>query len=218
MGQIAFRENEISVWVIGSGKRSGYNRLIRYGKGRRGMYLETSRLILRDYEERDREDYYRLKTDKQMMYYLPDIGFASRQEADEEFRQVLTDAGRADRTFYFLHMELKSTHEQVGSIGYTVKARTPVGKIVHAGYFTYPKFWHNGYVTEAFRRVLEFAFAEDGVYRVTTGCFAENARSEQVMIKCGLIREAEHVDWEWHDGRMKPRLEYRMLRHEWKGQ
>lgn len=115
-------------------------------------------------------------------------------------------------------MELKSTHEQVGSIGYTVKARTPVGKIVHAGYFTYPKFWHNGYVTEAFRRVLEFAFAEDGVYRVTTGCFAENARSEQVMIKCGLIREAEHVDWEWHDGRMKTRLEYRMLRHEWKGQ
>jgi ribosomal-protein-alanine N-acetyltransferase len=218
LGQIAFRENEISVWVIGSGKRSGYNRLIRYGKGRRGMYLETSRLILRDYEERDREDYYRLKTDKQTMYYLPDIGFASRQEADEEFRQVLTDAGRADRTFYFLHMELKSTHEQVGSIGYTVKARTPVGKIVHAGYFTYPKFWHNGYVTEAFRRVLEFAFAEDGVYRVTTGCFAENARSEQVMIKCGLIREAEHVDWEWHDGRMKTRLEYRMLRHEWKGQ
>ena len=55
MGQIAFRENEISVWVIGSGKRSGYNRLIRYGKGRRGMYLETSRLILRDYEERGGE-------------------------------------------------------------------------------------------------------------------------------------------------------------------
>ena len=32
----AIRENEISVWVIGSGKRSGYNRLIRYGK-KRGM-------------------------------------------------------------------------------------------------------------------------------------------------------------------------------------
>ena len=38
------------------------------------------------------------------------------------------------------------------------------------------------------------------------------------MIKCGLIREVEHVDWEWHDGRMKTRLGYRMLRHEWKGQ
>ena len=35
------------------------------------------------------------------------------------------------------------------------------------------------------------------------------------MKKCGLIKEAEHVDWEWHDGKMKTRLEYRMLKHEW---
>ena len=112
-------------------------------------------------------------------------------------------------------MELKDSHEQIGSIGYTVEAKTPVGKIVHAGYFTYPKFWNNGYVTEALRKVLEYAFTEDGVYRVTTGCLAENAGSERVMIKCGLIKEAEHVDWEWHDGRMKTRLEYRLLKDEW---
>lgn len=96
-----------------------------------------------------------------------------------------------------------------------MEAGTPVGKIVHAGYFTYPKFWNNGYVTEAFYKVLEFAFLEDNVYRVTTGCLAENAGSERVMQKCGLIKEAEHVDWEWHDGRMKTRLEYRLLRREW---
>ena len=48
-----------------------------------------------------------------------------------------------------------------------------------------------------------------------TGCLAENIGSEKVMKKCGLIKEAEHVDWEWHDGKMKTRLEYRMLKHEW---
>lgn len=31
-------------------------------EGRRIMYLETERLILRDYTESDREDYYRLKS------------------------------------------------------------------------------------------------------------------------------------------------------------
>lgn len=179
------------------------------------MRLETERLIIRDYQEGDRENYFRLKSDAKTMYYLQDIMFSSRQEADEEFEKVLRDAADSSRTFYFLHMELKDTHEQVGSIGYTVRARTPVGRIVHAGYFTYPKFWNNGYVTEAFARVLEFAFREDGVYRLTTGCFAENAGSERVMIKCGLIKEAEHVDWEWHDGRMKTRLEYRLLKKEW---
>ena len=56
------------------------------------------------------------------------------------------------------------------------------------------------------------------VYRVTTGCLAENIGSEKVMIKCGLIKEAEHLDWEWHDGKMKTRLEYRLLKNEWQGQ
>ena len=59
---------------------------------------------------------------------------------------------------------------------------------------------------------------ENDVYRVTTGCLAENIGSEKVMIKCGLIKEAEHLDWEWHDGKMKTRLEYRLLKNEWQGQ
>ncbi len=80
----------------------------------------------------------------------------------------------------------------------------------------YPKFWGKGYTTEALQRVLEFAFSEDNVYRVSTGCLAENAGSERVMQKCGMIREAEHIDYEWHDGKMKTRLEYRLLKAEWK--
>ena len=71
------------------------------------------------------------------------------EEGSSDFKQVLSDIGSPDRKFYFLHMELKDTHEQVGSIGYTVLDRTPVGKIVHLGYFTYPKYWGNSYTTEA---------------------------------------------------------------------
>lgn len=29
------------------------------------------------------------------------------------------------------------------------------------------------------------------------------------------FREAEHLDHEWHDGEMKTRLEYRLLKREW---
>lgn len=62
---------------------------------------------------------------------------------------------------------------------------------------------------------IAFAFDENDVYRVTTGCLAENVGSERVMQKCGLIKEAEHVDYEWHDDKMKTRLEYRLLKSEW---
>ena len=177
--------------------------------------LETDRLILRDYEKSDFDAYFRIKTDDETMYYMQDIRLNSIDDARAEFADVLADMEKADRQFYFLHMELKGTHEQVGSIGYTVIDDTPVGKIVHLGYFTYPKFWGNGYVSEALRKVLEYAFTQNNVYRVTTGCLAENIGSERVMQKNGLIKEAEHIDYEWHDGKMKTRLEYRLLREEW---
>lgn len=179
------------------------------------IYLETKRLILRDYCEDDFDEYYRLKSDAQTMYYLQDIQLHTKGEACADFRKVLEDMPRPDRKFYFLHIELKDTHEQVGSAGYTVMDETPVGKMVNAGYFIYPKFWGKGYTTEAFWRVLTFAFSENNVYRVSTGCLAANVGSERVMQKCGLIKEAEHIDYEWHDGKMKTRLEYRLLKREW---
>ena len=180
------------------------------------IYLETERLILRDYIESDFEDYYRLKSDTKTMYYLQDIQLHSVEEAKEDFANVLADMKSHDRKFYFLHIELKESREQIGSIGYTVTDNPPVGKLVHLGYFTYPKFWGNGYTSEAMKKVLEFAFTQNGVYRITTGCLAENKASEKVMLKNGMIKEAEHKDYEWHDGKMKTRLEYRLLKNEWK--
>ena len=179
------------------------------------VYLETARLILRDYVPEDLDAYFRLKTDKETMYYLQDIQLSSREEAEREFAEVLADAASPERKFYFLHMELKDGHEQVGSTGYTVRDVTPLGKLVDAGYFTYPKFWNQGYMTEAVRRLLAFAFEENGVYRFSTGCLTENRGSERVMQKCGLIKEAEKPDWTWHGGKLKTRVEYRLLREEW---
>lgn len=180
------------------------------------MQLETRRLILRDYEESDKTAYFKLKSDSKTMYYLQDIQLFSQEESDTEFANILEDQKSTDRKFYFLHMELKNSHEQIGSVGYTVNANTPVGKLVGAGYFIFPQFWNQGYVTEAFQKVIEYAFLENNVYRISTGCLSENVGSERVMQKCGLIKEAEHVDWEWHDGKMKTRLEYRLLKNEWK--
>ncbi len=176
--------------------------------------LETERLILRDFVEADIEDYYKIKTDPETMYFVQDISVHSRQQAEADLAAVLADAKSPDRKLYYFRAELK-THEFIGSIGYDVSGVTPAGKHVHMGYFTYPKFWNNGYATEAVKRLLEFAFMENDVYRVSTGCLAQNKGSERVMQKCGMIKEGELLDWEWHDDRLKTRLEYRLLKNEW---
>ena len=63
--------------------------------------------------------------------------------------------------------------------------------------------------------MIRFAFEEDHVYRVSCGCIKENIGSEKIMIKCGMIKEAEYKQFVWHDGRCKDRVEYRLLKDEW---
>ena len=55
------------------------------------IYLETERLILRDYCADDFEEYYRLKTDSKTMYYLQDIQLFTKEEAYKDFQTVLDD-------------------------------------------------------------------------------------------------------------------------------
>ena len=51
--------------------------------------------------------------------------------------------------------------------------------------------------------------------RVTTGCDPENKGSENVMIKCGMIKEANMKKKVWMHGRLRDRVEYRLLKEEW---
>ena len=53
------------------------------------IYLQTDRLILRDYSADDIDAYYRLKTDEQTMYYMQDIKLDSFDAAKEELADVL---------------------------------------------------------------------------------------------------------------------------------
>lgn len=53
--------------------------------------LTTDRLILREYNDADIDDYFRLKSDKETMYYLQDIQLFSQEEANADFANILAD-------------------------------------------------------------------------------------------------------------------------------
>lgn len=62
--------------------------------------LTTDRLILREYNDADIDDYFRLKSDKETMYYLQDIQLFSQEEANADFANILADMKCEDRKFY----------------------------------------------------------------------------------------------------------------------
>lgn len=177
--------------------------------------LETERLIIRDPAWSDLPDWHRLMSDTKTMYYLDDIVTHSEEESRGNLSMAIDDIENPDRTKYFFAIEFKNSGNFVGTIGYTVLDNTFLGKIVHAGYFILPEHHGQGYTTEALRELLRFAFEDNNVYRFQTGCFAENRPSERVMQKCGLIRESYAKEFAWHDGQLKDRVSYRMLKHEW---
>ena len=178
--------------------------------------LFTDRLIIRDHDYNDLENHHNLISDNIVMYYLQDIKKNSVEESRDDLIKTINDMKSKDRKYYFFIIENKINNEFIGEIGYTVLDNTPYGKFIELGYFINKNYWNNGYTTEALKRVIEFAFEENNVYRIKTGCIKENIGSEKVMQKNGFIKEGELREYIYHDGKIKDRVQYRLLRSEWK--
>jgi [ribosomal protein S5]-alanine N-acetyltransferase len=179
------------------------------------IHIETTRLIIRDHIKEDFESHHKLFSDEKAMYYLPEIMTRSHAASLSNLQATIDDIHEPNRTKYFLRIESKLTKEHIGEIGYTVTDFTPLGKLVLLGYFIYPFHWNKGFTTEAAAALIHYAFDENDVYRITTGCLKENIGSERVMQKCKMIKEADLKHSVWHDGKMKDRVSYRLLREEW---
>ena len=177
--------------------------------------LETERLIIRDPEWSDFPSWHKLMSDAKTMYFLDDLRTYSEEDSRQNLSIAISEIFKSNRKKYFFAIEKRDSGEFIGSIGYTVLDDTPLGEIVGAGYFILPEYHGNGYTPEALRELLRFAFEENGVYRLETGCFVENHPSERVMQKSGLIREGYLKECAWHDGRLKDRVSYRLLKPEW---
>ena len=177
------------------------------------IHIATERLMIRDPRPADLDGWHRLMSDPDAMYYLPDLMTRSLEESRENLEAAIAQAHSPNRTKYFFAIGKKDAY--IGSIGYTVTQTTPLGKLVGMGYFILPEYHRQGIATEALRGVLRFAFEENDVFRVETGCITENRASERVMQKCGMVKEAAYKACVWHDGRMKDRVGYRLLREEY---
>ena len=84
------------------------------------------------------------------------------------------------------------------------------------GYLIDPDHAGRGFATAIAGAILELAFTELGLHRVTAGCFADNVASWRVMEKLGMrreqhgIRDSWHAELGWIDG-----YTYGILAEEW---
>ena len=176
------------------------------------LILEGVRIILRDHIISDLEDMHEWISDNKIMRFLPGMKTSSIDETKNRLIESIEESLKSNRKKYFFAVLLK-TGEIIGDAGFTVLCKNEDGGIANIGYFLKKQFWGNGYGTEAASLMIQYCFEKIKLHKVTAGCDAENRSSEQVMIKCGMKKEAEYKRHVLINGEWRDRLEYAIIKN-----
>jgi ribosomal-protein-alanine N-acetyltransferase len=177
--------------------------------------LFSERLYIRDHVLDDLDEYHSLMSDRTSMQYLPFLKTSNLEESKQSLQKAIDEANSNDRKYYFFWIENKITKEYIGEAGYNVILDTPYGKMATIGYYIKEKYWNKGFTTEAVKKIFEYAFNENNVYRFIGECVKENIGSEKIMVKNGMTKEAEYKEYALIENKLKDGVQYRLLKYEW---
>ena len=145
--------------------------------------FETERLVLRKPRMDDaRAIFERWTQDQEVTRYLTWRPH-ERIEQTQEFVQGCIRAWQGETRFPYV-ITLKGTGEVIGIIDPRIE-----GPKVGIGYGTARAYWGKGYVPEATRAIIEWAFQQPSIYRVYATTDVENVASRRVMEKVGMQGE-----------------------------
>ena len=148
--------------------------------------IETPRLILRQWEDRDREPWIAMNADPRVMEFFPSVYGRARSEEVLRAMQRGLDA----HGYGWWAVELKSTGEFAGIAAIDdVRYDVPFEPRREVGWRFRAEMWGNGYATEAAVAALDFArsLGWDSIVAFTA---AQNVRSRRVMERLGMTRDA----------------------------
>ncbi|MBU1315265.1 MAG: GNAT family N-acetyltransferase [Alphaproteobacteria bacterium] len=154
--------------------------------GRPAIILETDRLLVRSWIETDRNLFREINADAKVMEFF--AFRRSHEEADALLAKV--NGSIQDTGLGFYALELKATAEPIGFCGLSLANLPDIFPVetVEIGWRLATRFWGYGYVTEAARALLDFAFVEKRMAAVLAFAVAANHRSTGVMERIGMSR------------------------------
>jgi len=180
---------------------------------------ETDRLILRNWEERDRDLFQEINSDETVMAFFPMR--RTREESDALFDMIRTMI--AETGYGFPAVELKESGEVIGFTGlnklYSADIK-PEGT-PEIGWRMATPHWGKGYATEAARAMIALAFNERGHDQIVSFAVADNHRSTAVMERLGMKRDRDgdfdHPSVPDSHPHLKRHVLYRLHKADWRG-
>jgi RimJ/RimL family protein N-acetyltransferase len=148
--------------------------------------IETERLILREWQDRDLDVFSRINQDPKVLEFLP---------APLNLEETAAWIDRIKKHFS-LHgfglwaAELKSTGKLIGYVGLSIPSfEAHFTPCVEIGWRLGSEHWGYGYATEAAKAVLKVGFDKFGLDEIVSFTVPTNERSIHVMEKIGMKRD-----------------------------
>ncbi|HCW81754.1 MAG TPA: GNAT family N-acetyltransferase [Clostridiales bacterium] len=148
--------------------------------------LETNRLILRKFSQADLPALFKILGDEDANTFLPWFVLKDLKETEKFYNERIANEYRKESA-YFYAVCLKQDNIPIGYI----KASTE--ESYDFGYALRKEFWHNGFVTESGRAVIQ-QLKKDKIPYVTATHDIKNPRSGYVMQKLGMQYRYSYVE------------------------
>lgn len=148
--------------------------------------IETKRLILRKFREKDAKDMYNnWASDPEVTKYLTWPAHNSVGASKKIIEMWIDDYNNVE--YYQWAIVLKEIDNVIGSI--SLMGINNEKENCEIGYCIGKAFWNTGIVTEALSAIIDFGFNEIGFQRIAGCHHVKNPASGRVMEKCGLKYE-----------------------------
>lgn len=171
--------------------------------------IETERLILRMWKRKDAEALYEYAKD-------PDVGPHAGwkpHESVKESKIIISELFRRNMTWCIVE---KETGRPIGSIGFEADSIRKDINSREMGYSLAKSCWKKGYMTEAAKCLIKYAFEELNLSVLMIRTSEANLRSQRVIEKCGFTYEGTlRRAYKIYDGSLREIKCYSILREEY---
>ncbi|REH00859.1 GNAT family N-acetyltransferase [Flavobacterium aquicola] len=170
--------------------------------------LKTERLVLRRVVDNDAETILALRSNEEVMKYIPRPYLKNKEDALEliaMFDDKIENGIGINWGIAFLDKPEKI----IGIIGhYRMK---PEHYRAEVGYMLFPEYNGKGIISEALQRVVDYGFKDMKLHSIEAILDPENTGSEKVLLKNGFVKEAHLIENEYYEGRFLDTMIYSKL-------
>ncbi len=174
--------------------------------------ITTRRLHIREYVVADIPTVFQYVNDPAYWQYQRSEA-PTAQQLDTLLKWVVNEQAAKPRLAYFLAATRKDTGEIIGEA--VLKITNPAERQAELGFGVAPRFWKQGFGTEITGALLEAAFSQLKMHRVSAQCSPENKGSIRIMQKTGMAREGLLRDVHQARGKWWSTVIYGVLEHEY---